>query len=156
MSNQSSPSSDIVTNLNSCTPRVTLYTMDSIKMCGVQQKYTPVSPSMYWVEGVSAWACLPREVSAWGVCLQGLPGGVCILACTKADPPPSWVWAWRPPGVGFETPQSVDLETPQPDPSTCPLGMGLQHPLPDSSTSPWVWTLIPAMYAGIPTLSSPL
>ena len=42
-----------------------------------------------------------------------------------------------PPGEGLETAPGVGLETPlKPDPSTSPLGVGLETPQPDPSTSP--------------------
>ena len=45
-------------------------------------------------------------------------GRVSLSACWGTPPPQ--MWAWRPPpGVGLET-------TPQPDPSTSPLGVGLE------------------------------
>ena len=62
-------------------------------------------------------------------------GGVYLSSCWDTPPPPvwawrpPWVWAWRPPlGCGDITP-GVGLETPQPDPSTSPLGVGLETPL---------------------------
>ena len=49
-------------------------------------------------------------------------------------PPP--VWAWRPPH--------------RPDPSTSPLGVGLETPGLTPQLLPWVWAWKPAMHAGIP------
>ena len=55
----------------------------------------------------------------------------------RPDPSTSpWVWAWRPPpGVGLRPPgcgpgdpPGMGLETPRPDPSTAPLGVGLEIP----------------------------
>ena len=43
--------------------------------------------------------------------------GVCLSACW--DTPP-WVWAWRP------SPQVWAWKPPRPDPSTSPLGVGLE------------------------------
>ena len=98
------------------------------------------------------------QQSRWG-------GGVCLDACW--DTPP-WVWAWRPPqvwawrpprcghgdppGVGMETPQVWAWRPPRPDPSTSPLGVGLETS-PSGQTPqlpPWVWTWKPARHAGIP------
>ena len=89
---------------------------------------------------------------------QGWGEGVCLSACWNTHPPGvgletilgvgleiPWVWAWRPLGVGLETPLGVGLETPPgmglesppgcgpgdspwPNPSTYPLGVGLETP----------------------------
>ena len=96
-----------------------------------------------------------------------LGGGGVLPQCMLGYTP--WVWAWRPPWVWAWRSPGVGLETPQPDPSTSHLGVGLVTPpwKPDPSTSPWVWawrpppsqtpqnspwvwTWRPARHAGIP------
>ena len=70
--------------------------------------------------------CVPSAAVCWGEgCLPQ-----CMLGYT---PLPG---SGPPPGLG--------PETPQPEPSTFPLGMGLEtSPRPDPSTSPQVWTWRP-------------
>ena len=69
------------------------------------------------------------------------------------------VWAWRPPGCGSgkppgQTPQLPPWvwawRPPWPDPSTSPLGVGLETPLARPLNSPWVWAWKPARHAGMP------
>ena len=76
-------------------------------------------------------------------------GRVCLSACWDThtpgcgpgDPPP-WVYAWRPPWCGPRDPS-------RPDPSTSPLGMGLE-----TCKACWDTTPLPprpaARHAGIP------
>ena len=102
---------------------------------------------------------------------------VCLSACWDTplgvglETP--WVWAWNPPAGGPRTPLGVGLETPQvwawrppqvrplnlppwmwawrppprPDPSTSPLGVGLETCKACWDTTPWIPA---AMHAGIP------
>ena len=88
--------------------------------------------------------------------LLGVRGCVCLIACWDTPlqvwawrPPTPRVWTWIPPRCGPGDPPS---QTPQPlpwawawrppwlDPSTSPLGVGLE--IPTSKTPqppPWVW-----------------
>ena len=73
----------------------------------------------------------PKDESARG-------GGMSALV--HAGIHPLWAWAWTPPGVGLDTHPNtppgcgpghplVSVWTPQPDPPTSPLGLGLDTPL---------------------------
>ena len=86
--------------------------------------------------------CIPVEcvppaavaVGGWGS--TSVHAGIHPPGCGPLDPPPGvgletpWVWAWRPHWPDPSTfPLGVGLETPSPhwpDPSTSPLAVGLE------------------------------
>ena len=118
--------------------------------------------SSHWGGSASVHA----EISPPGVGLE-TPPGVGLEnpppGCGPGGPPQvwawrhPWVWAWRPPQVWAwrYPPQGVSLETPspQPDPSTSPLGVGLETPPGQTpQLPPWVWAWRPAKHAAIPPL----
>ena len=72
--------------------------------------------------------------------LCGVSGLRCMLGYT-----PHGFGCGDPPGVGLENP-------PRPDPSTSPLGVGLETPLARPLKPPQVWAWKPARHAGIPPL----
>ena len=91
-------------------------------------------------------------------CQGGLPQ--CMLGhtppgCGPGDPP--GCGPEDPPGCGppryepADHPKCGPGDPSRPDPSTSPLGVGLETPQPDPSTAPppcmWAWT--PARHAGI-------
>ena len=77
-------------------------------------------------------------------------GGVCLSACWHTHTPRCG--PVDPLGVGLETPQVWAWRPPRPDPSTSPLGVGMERPSkPDPSNSPWVWSWKPARHAGVHT-----
>ena len=67
---------------------------------------------------------------------------------------PPWVWAWRPPRCGPGDPPGCGPRDPsRPDPSTSPLGVGLETPPGQTpQLPPWVWAWRPARHAGIPPI----
>ena len=64
----------------------------------MKQESIPVGLVLSAAVAVGGMRCLPRGVSAQGVCLGGIwargvsTQGVCIPACTEADPSPSPPW----------------------------------------------------------------
>ena len=92
--------------------------------------------------------CVPPAVVAVG---EG------VSASVQCWDTPLWVWlgdspqvwAWRPPTL-----QCGPGDPPRADPSTSPLGVGLEES-PSRGQTPqlphWVWAWRPARHAGIPT-----
>ena len=80
--------------------------------------------------------------------------------CGPREPP--WVWAWRPPPQvwAWRPPWMWAWRPPRPDPSTSPLGVGLETCKACWDTTPWIPArhagIPPAMHAGIPTLPPPM
>ena len=77
--------------------------------------------------------------------------------CGPGHPPcqtphiPAWVWAWDPQARPLNFPLGVwAWRPPRSDPSTSPLGVGLETTRPDPSTSPLGVEWRPARHAGIP------
>ena len=77
--------------------------------------------SVFYVTNFEPWnECKTRMHSSrmHATCSSSRPwwGGICLSTC----------WNSHSPGVGLKTSTSVGLETPWPDPSTSPLGVGME------------------------------
>ena len=102
----------------------------------------------------SSRMCTARSSSCQGGSAS-VHAGIHPPGCGPGDPQ---VWAWRPPRCGPGDPLllGVGLETPLPDPSTSPLGVGLETCKACwDITIPWRPAarhtgIPPVMHAGIP------